>query len=155
MHIYKYFIATLGSILDSQLSWESGKFQLARWSHEVVIFPERTTHPDHMDFSCWIYSTMSMKYLGNVWRVSEGCLGNVREVSGRCLIGVWNVSVRFLECLKDVWWVSWGPMTGQVQMVFTIPNVLDLNFSTYFFEVQTLCSILDFQWYFLSQIFRT
>ena len=38
-------IATLGSILDSQLSWESGKFQLARWSHEVVLFPERTTHP--------------------------------------------------------------------------------------------------------------
>ena len=24
--------------LDSQLSWESGKFQLARWSHEVVLF---------------------------------------------------------------------------------------------------------------------
>ena len=38
-------IATLGSILDSQLSWESGKFQLARWSHEVVLFPERTSHP--------------------------------------------------------------------------------------------------------------
>ena len=54
-------IATLGSILDSQQSWESGKFQLARWSHEVVIFPERTTHPhthppppDHMDFLVWI-----------------------------------------------------------------------------------------------------
>ena len=45
-------IATLGSILDCQLSWESGKFQLARWSQEVVLFPERTTHPptDHMDF---------------------------------------------------------------------------------------------------------
>ena len=38
-------IATLGSILDSQLSWESGKFQLARWSHEVVIFPAIITHP--------------------------------------------------------------------------------------------------------------
>ena len=27
-----FVIATLGSILDSQLSWESCKFQLARWS---------------------------------------------------------------------------------------------------------------------------
>ena len=57
-----WVIATLGSILDSQLSWESGKFQLARWSHEVVLFPERTTQhkccatdppthsPNHMDF---------------------------------------------------------------------------------------------------------
>ena len=44
-------IATLGSILESQQRRESGKFQLARWSHEAVIFPERTTHPpDHMDF---------------------------------------------------------------------------------------------------------
>ena len=31
-------IATLGSILDFQLSWESGKFRLARWSHGVVLF---------------------------------------------------------------------------------------------------------------------
>ena len=39
-----------GSILDSQLSWESGKFPLARWSHEVVIFSDRTGRPaDHMD----------------------------------------------------------------------------------------------------------
>ena len=30
-------IATLGSILNSQLSWESGKFQLARWSHRVAL----------------------------------------------------------------------------------------------------------------------
>ena len=41
------YIATLGSILDSQLSWESSKFQLARWSHGVVIFPIRNPpiHP--------------------------------------------------------------------------------------------------------------
>ena len=31
-------IATLGSILDFQLSWKSGKFQLARWSHKGVLF---------------------------------------------------------------------------------------------------------------------
>ena len=35
-------IATLGSILDSQLSWKSGKFQLAIWSHEVLLFSVRT-----------------------------------------------------------------------------------------------------------------
>ena len=37
-------VATLGSILDSQLIWESGKSQLARWSHKVELFPERN-HP--------------------------------------------------------------------------------------------------------------
>ena len=37
-----FIIATLGSILDSQLSWESGKLQLARWSHRVVLFLVRT-----------------------------------------------------------------------------------------------------------------
>ena len=39
------YIATLGSILDSQLSWKSSKFQLARWSHKVAWFSEGTTHP--------------------------------------------------------------------------------------------------------------
>ena len=43
--ILSYLIAILCSILDSQLSWEPGKFQLARWSHRVVIFPAITTHP--------------------------------------------------------------------------------------------------------------
>ena len=40
-------IATLGSNLDYQLSWESGKSQLARWSQEVEMFPERKppSHP--------------------------------------------------------------------------------------------------------------
>ena len=33
-----WLIATLGSILDSQLIWESGKSQLARWSHNVALF---------------------------------------------------------------------------------------------------------------------
>ena len=32
-----FLLPHLGSILDSQLNWESGKFQLARWSHEVVL----------------------------------------------------------------------------------------------------------------------
>ena len=32
------FIATLGSILNSQLIWEYGKFQLAGWSHNVALF---------------------------------------------------------------------------------------------------------------------
>ena len=45
MFFYLLIIATLGSILDFQLSWKSGKFQLARWSHEVVIFSARTDRP--------------------------------------------------------------------------------------------------------------
>ena len=48
-HPYFMFLLCLlphsGSILDSQLSWESGKFQLARWIHEMVIFPEGIIHP--------------------------------------------------------------------------------------------------------------
>ena len=43
--LFSDHIATLGSIFDSQLSWESSKFQLARWSHKEVLFPIRTTHP--------------------------------------------------------------------------------------------------------------
>ena len=37
--------ATLGSILDSQLRWESGKIQLARWSYNVALCSSKTTHP--------------------------------------------------------------------------------------------------------------
>ena len=51
-------IAILGSILDSQLNWESGKFQLARWSQEVGLFPERTNHPPthpHIHPTIWIF----------------------------------------------------------------------------------------------------
>ena len=32
-----FYIATLSSIFDSQLSLESGKLQLARWSHNVFL----------------------------------------------------------------------------------------------------------------------
>ena len=48
--------ATLGSILDSQLSWESGKFQLARWSHRVVLFSS-LDHPQLSFF--WQCCTVS------------------------------------------------------------------------------------------------
>ena len=41
MELFEVIIATLGSILDSQLSWESGKFQLARWSHAVALLSDR------------------------------------------------------------------------------------------------------------------
>ena len=42
-------IATLGSILNSELSWESGKSKLARWSHNVALFSKShpPTHPTH------------------------------------------------------------------------------------------------------------
>ena len=42
-------VATLGSILDSQLSSESCKFQLANWSHGVALLScYKTTHPQHL-----------------------------------------------------------------------------------------------------------
>ena len=59
----KCFIATLGSILDSQPSWESGKFQLARWSHEVVIFPERTNHPPTLKWNVRCPPPRPLKHL--------------------------------------------------------------------------------------------
>ena len=43
-YIWPKLITTLGSIFDSQLIWESGKFQLARWSHNVALFSTRN-HP--------------------------------------------------------------------------------------------------------------
>ena len=44
---YICYVATLGSILDSHLIWESGKFQLARWSHNVALFSSnhQSRHP--------------------------------------------------------------------------------------------------------------
>ena len=49
MCTYVCHIAALGSILDSPLSWEFGKFQLVRWSHRVALWSSLdhppTTHP--------------------------------------------------------------------------------------------------------------
>ena len=62
-------IATLGSILDSQLSWESGKFQLARWSHEVVIFSDRTVRPSDRPPghpTIWMFDWLQSWYLSGV-----------------------------------------------------------------------------------------
>ena len=124
-----FLIATLGSILDSQLSWESGKFQLARWSHEVVIFPERTTHPPpthHMDFFL-IYCILSLWCHCYVSRVFEGCLGMsgrypecVWKLSGVCLDGQWMVFGGF----QDLW--KWESCKFQLarwsQKVVTFPE---------------------------------
>ena len=43
--LYSHFIATLGSILESQLSCESCKFQLAKWGHKVALFLSYAGHP--------------------------------------------------------------------------------------------------------------
>ena len=40
-----YVFATLGFILDSQSSWESCRFYLARWNHGVALFLEDPGHP--------------------------------------------------------------------------------------------------------------
>ena len=53
LHIVTFIysgIAILCPILDSHLSWESCKFQLARWSHGVVIFLARTHPPTYPPF---------------------------------------------------------------------------------------------------------
>ena len=40
--------ATLCSILDSQLCWKSGKFQLVRWSHKVALLCSWDPPPTHL-----------------------------------------------------------------------------------------------------------
>ena len=68
-------IATLGSILDFQLCWKSGKFQLVRWSHNVALLSagiffhllrmlRELTHPRHY-FKCllrWTIATLGSSY---------------------------------------------------------------------------------------------
>ena len=84
--------ATLGPILDSQLSWHSGKHQLARWSLEVEIFPERN-HPSTRPygFSCFNILPDSLKW--NVRYISPP-LKHLRPVCG-VLTLVWtNWNVR-------------------------------------------------------------
>ena len=111
-----------------------------------------------------------MEYLGHVCRVSEGCLRNVREVSGRCLVGVWKVSGIFQRCLV-------GFMRSQDRSgpngihdpqcfgpkffyLFFCPKFLLTQifcptiFLIQFFEVQDLCSILDFRDIFYLKYFR-
>ena len=51
-------IATLGSI------WESCKFKLARSSHKVVLYPERTSHPPCHQTS---HQPYGFSWTDNVW----------------------------------------------------------------------------------------
>ena len=46
-NFFEAIVATLGSILDSQLCWKSYKFHLARWSHRVAWLCtwDPPTHP--------------------------------------------------------------------------------------------------------------
>ena len=81
-HPYFMFLLCLlphsGSILDSQLSWESGKFQLARWSHEVVWFSTWVppTHPTPLGQNLII----NILEFGNVLKM----ICKLRWVSERC-----------------------------------------------------------------------
>ena len=62
--------------------------KLGRWSHKIVIYPERTTHLTIYGFSCWTHSTL-------VWGISvinDGlmCLVDVSSKSVRCFKLVHN-----------------------------------------------------------------
>ena len=119
-----------GSILDSQLSWESGKFQLARWSHEVVIFPERITHPsDHIDFCTllWVWGVLGMFWgcLKVNYKLSRCCLEDVLNMSGRYLEGVLKV---FWRCLEGVWKLSRMPLEGVKRFLSCFQIFLDPKF---------------------------
>ena len=60
-----WYIATLGSILDSLLTWESGEFHLARWNHEVTIFLVRTNLTRPPD--CFLVITTDQIFIKFQW----------------------------------------------------------------------------------------
>ena len=63
-----WIFATLGSILYSQLSWESGKSQLARWSHNVALFStmKPPTHPVPIFFFDLLRNLGSWNFVCNI-----------------------------------------------------------------------------------------
>ena len=72
---YRNF-ATPGSILDSQLSWKSGKFQLARWNHRVAKLcgePHPPTRPPNHPPTA-LLEFVNKEWLINVFRLSFACL---------------------------------------------------------------------------------
>ena len=89
-------IATLGSILDIQLSWKSSKLQLAKWSHRVAgLCGEPHPPTQHIgsatnqtDRLCKQRTSLEsfIIWVCGVSRVSERCMGLER---------VWNVSGEF------------------------------------------------------------
>ena len=121
--IFTYFhlfspVATLGSILDSQPSWKSGKLQLARWSHELVLFSVETGLP----------STRPPQFLTrrkvstclNFYLVYIGCSEGDQKVSGGCLEGVcvcWKVST-----------TAWK-MEPRCNNIATLGSILDSQLS--------------------------
>ena len=64
----KGYFATLGSILDSQLSWESGKFQIARFQAELK-FPSWTECGNYSLFPDypWRYHFCHTRLLPGIW----------------------------------------------------------------------------------------
>ena len=79
-------VATLSSILDSQLSRESGKFQLARWSHYVALISTMKP-PTHLHPIFFLLKGRNLQVpklrLCPVcnWSVALGCLVSVWKVS--------------------------------------------------------------------------
>ena len=109
--------------LGFQLSWKSGKFQLARWSLREAGLCREPRPPTNRLTCCTLL-----------------CLRDVWKVSGRLLVGAQKVSEGFLEhvckvsvmCLKCVWKVS----EGFLKLLFKPKTLLDQNFKIYFFLIQ-------------------
>ena len=76
-------IATLGSILDSQLSRESCRIQLARWSHNVSLFS-------------WNHPTAAHPFLELLdilgsWYLANNLFYKVKIIKGVCNICTGNI----------------------------------------------------------------
>ena len=101
---FVHIIATLGSILDSQLSWESGKSQFARWNHNMALLSWNHPRTAHL---FWTHRCRG--YIGGILRVSGECSDGVSWVSGGCLENVWRLSWKCLDgCLVSDLKVSGG-----------------------------------------------
>ena len=97
-------------------------------------------HPPR-PYGFFLLNILNPEY-GVSWQCMEGVWGLSREGQE----GVCNVNGR---CLENIMWVSGSFRTGQVQMIFTIPNVL----LTLIFKGPNLMLHYRFSAIFLSWVF--
>ena len=99
-----FYIATLRSIFDSQLSLESGKFQLARWGRNVALFLTRNHPPTHLQDIFFLTSTYPRKLRFGIQLnlTNLSCLGHLsmQHLSS---------SINFVWCPPWFWKVQCPP----------------------------------------------
>ena len=118
--------ATLGSVLDSKQSWESGKFQLVRWSHRLFFYvvlqlnyqliSTCISECGNSSWACYSYfvlwkQTLSLKHsklpknLFKTFLKVEKSNGLVSDISSTVLM---YIGVKYLIPIVSVLGDSWG-----------------------------------------------